>query len=187
MRYLQEIRISEEDAQKHKVGEQYSVSVFSKGEKVNVSGTSKGKGFQGVIKRHGFSRGPESHGSDHHREPGSIGGGYPQRVLRGQKLPGRMGHSKVTVKNLVVEKIDPEEDVIYLRGAVPGPNKSTVLIVAEGGFEAKVVEASQKESKKSVQEPKNTKKEVKKPEKNKEEAPKTDKKQGQKEEKKDKK
>lgn len=134
LRNIKEVRISGENTEKYKSGNVISLDTFKEGEKINVVGTSKGKGFAGVIKRHGFHRGPESHGSDHHREPGSIGGAYPQRVFKGQKLPGRMGHDRVTVKNLKIEKIDHENNLIFIYGAVPGPNKSLVMIMGQGDF-----------------------------------------------------
>ena len=132
LRNLQEVRVTKNELKKHNIGQKLGVSVFKKGEVVLVSGISKGKGFAGVIKRHGFHRGPKTHGSDHHREPGSIGAAYPQRVFRGQKLPGRLGHEQVTVKNLKIVKVDPENDLILIKGAVPGPNKSLVVLKGEG-------------------------------------------------------
>lgn len=132
LRTLKEVRTTAEEISKHKTGEKIGLNIFKEGELVNVTGVSKGKGFQGVIKRHNFHRGPESHGSDHHREPGSIGAAYPQHVFKGTKLPGRMGHDQVTVKNLIIEKIDIKENIIYIKGAIPGPNKSLVLIKGTG-------------------------------------------------------
>jgi len=129
---LKEVRVSKEELGKHKAGDKIRVNIFKEGEVVNAIGVSKGKGFQGVIKRHNFSRGPETHGSHHHRKPGSIGAMYPQHVFKGQKLPGRMGHDQVTVKNLKIEKIDIENGLIFLRGAVPGPNKTLILIEGSG-------------------------------------------------------
>lgn len=105
-----------------------NLSRFSIGQKVIISGLSKGKGFAGVIKRHGFSRGPETHGSDHHRAPGSIGSAFPQRVFPGKKLPGRMGRGRVTLKNRPIVAINEKELLISLKGALPGPNKSRVII-----------------------------------------------------------
>ena len=131
LKNLKEVEVSSEEAQKHKIGDKITVSIFKVGEDVNVTGISKGKGFAGVIKRHVFHRGPMTHGSDHHREPGSIGAMFPQRVFKGTKLPGRMGAEQVTVKNLKIEKIEPEENIIYIHGAVPGPNKSLVIIRSE--------------------------------------------------------
>ncbi|OED34178.1 50S ribosomal protein L3 [PVC group bacterium (ex Bugula neritina AB1)] len=102
--------------------------LFSTGSFVDVTGTSKGKGFAGVIKRHGFSRGPETHGSRHHREPGSVGSTGPSRVFKGKKLPGRKGNKAVTVQNLKVVKVDPQAQLIYLVGAVPGNRFGWVTI-----------------------------------------------------------
>jgi len=93
-----------------------------------VTGLSKGKGFAGAIKRHNFHRGPMTHGSRHHRKPGSIGSMYPQHVFKGTKLPGQMGHAQTTVKNLSIEKVDAGKNILAVRGAIPGPKKSLVLI-----------------------------------------------------------
>ena len=95
---------------------------------VDVTGTSKGKGFQGVIKRHNQSRGPMSHGSQYHRGVGSMGTMLPMRVLPGKKLPGHMGHVQVTIQNLEVVKVDLENNVILIKGSVPGPKNSLVLV-----------------------------------------------------------
>ncbi len=111
-----------------KAGKSFGVGEFGKGDVVSVTGLSKGKGFAGVIKRHNFRRGPESHGSDHHRKPGSIGSMFPQHVLKGQKMPGRMGDSKITVKNLKIVDTDEKADVILISGAVPGNRKSVIYI-----------------------------------------------------------
>ena len=158
LRYLKEIIVTEEEAQKHKAGEKFLVNIFNKGDLVKVIGTSKGKGFQGVIKRHGFSRGPETHGSHHHREPGSIGAAYPQRIFKGQKLPGRMGSDQVTVKGLKIAGIDTENDIILIKGAVPGPNKSLIYIIGEGDFEGKVEIKEVKKTEKSLKNDKKTEK-----------------------------
>ncbi|MBI2263240.1 50S ribosomal protein L3 [Candidatus Berkelbacteria bacterium] len=101
---------------------------FQPQDKVKVWGTSKGKGFAGTIKRHGFHRGPMSHGSEQHRRPGSIGSAFPQRVVKGKKMAGHMGSEKVTVRNLEVIKIIPKENLLLLKGAVPGPKKGEVFI-----------------------------------------------------------
>ena len=98
------------------------------GEKVSVTATSKGKGFQGTVKRHNFSRGPKTHGSRNYRAPGSIGGTGAARVFPGQKMPGRMGNERVTAKNLTVAAIETEEQVVLLRGSVPGPIGSLVTM-----------------------------------------------------------
>jgi len=119
MRHLVEFPV--EDGSEAAPGDQFKASVFSEDEYVDVAGTSKGKGFQGVIKRHGFGGGRATHGSMFHRAPGSIGrSATPSRVFPGQKMPGRMGGERVTVKNLKVVKVDDENNLLYLRGAVPG-------------------------------------------------------------------
>ena len=111
------------------VGDKIDVSVFTEGDAVNVSGTSKGKGFQGVVKRHGFAGGSRTHGQKHsEREPGSIGATWPQRVLKGRRMPGRMGGERVTVRNLKVIKIIPEKNLLAVSGAIPGNRGSLVEI-----------------------------------------------------------
>ena len=111
-----------------KVGDKIFVDIFKVGDKVQVTGVSKGKGFAGVIKRHGFKRGPMSHGSHHHREPGSIGSMFPQHVFKGTKLPGRMGTDQVTTKNLKIASVDKENNLIAIKGAIPGPAKGLVIL-----------------------------------------------------------
>lgn len=112
-----------------KPGDEVKASMFSEAEYVDVVGTSKGKGFQGVIKRHGFGGGKDTHGSMHHRAPGSIGSSaYPSRVFPGMRAAGRMGGDRITTKNLLIVKIDAEKNLIYVRGAVPGAINSYVAI-----------------------------------------------------------
>ncbi|HXU33647.1 MAG TPA: 50S ribosomal protein L3 [Thermoanaerobaculia bacterium] len=112
-----------------KPGDEVKASMFSEQEYVDVVGTSKGKGFQGVIKRHGFGGGKDTHGSMHHRAPGSIGSSaYPSRVFPGMRAPGRMGGDRITTKNLLIVKVDAEKNLIYVRGAVPGAINSYVAI-----------------------------------------------------------
>ncbi len=107
------------------------ISVFQEGDKVIVSGVSKGKGFQGVVKRHGFHGGPRTHGQKHsEREPGSIGSTGPQRVFKGTRMAGRMGGDKITVKNLKIVKIDKDKNQLFISGAVPG-RKGTLLKIYE--------------------------------------------------------
>ncbi len=125
---LRETRIENMEDELAKVGDQIKVDIFSEGDLVNVTGISKGKGFAGTIKRHNFHRGPKTHGSHNYRAPGSIGAGYPQHVLKGQKLPGQMGHEQVTVKRLKIINVDIENNILAIRGAIPGPRKSTILI-----------------------------------------------------------
>ena len=118
------------DAPTQKVGDKIELSQFKAGDNVAVSATSKGKGFQGVVKRHGFHGGPRSHGQKHsEREPGSIGGGLRTHVPVGMRMAGRMGSDRVTVKNLTVAHIDVEDSVMYVSGAVPGRRGSLVEIV----------------------------------------------------------
>lgn len=117
------------DGEELNAGDEVKASIFNEKDWVDVIGTSKGKGFQGVIKRHGFRGGRASHGSMFHRAPGSIGSSaYPSRVFPGMRGTGRMGGEQVTVKNLQVIKIDPEQNLIYVRGAVPGPKNGYLAI-----------------------------------------------------------
>ncbi len=127
-KHLAEIRDFTPDLSK--VGENVTVSVFKPGDRVKVTGTSKGKGFQGVVRRHGFSGGPKTHGqSDRLRAPGSIGASaYPSHVIKGVRMGGRMGGKRRTVANLLIVKIDPELNLLYIRGAVPGTKNSIVTI-----------------------------------------------------------
>ena len=126
-RVLKEIRLTDEpDAA---IGDQIKVDVFADGDKIDVVGKSKGRGFAGTIKRHNFSRGPESHGSMNVREPGSIGqSAYPSRVIKGTKSSGHMGDARVTVQNLTVVKVDIENNLLMVRGAVPGPNGGLIVV-----------------------------------------------------------
>jgi large subunit ribosomal protein L3 len=129
LRHLKEIRNFESDTEL-KVGDVIKADIFKEGESVKVTGISKGKGFQGVVKRHGFGGGSKTHGqSDRMRAPGSIGASsYPSRVFKGQKMAGRTGGAKVTVRNLKVVKVIPESNLILVRGAVPGANSQLVEI-----------------------------------------------------------
>lgn len=127
MRKLMEVDVTQDDPAQ--TGDQVRASIFTEDEYVDVVGTSKGKGFQGVMKRHGFSGGRATHGSMFHRAPGSIGqSAYPSRVFPGVRLPGQMGGKRVTVKNLKIVKVNEEENLIYLRGAVPGARNSFVAL-----------------------------------------------------------
>ncbi|HEY65863.1 MAG TPA: 50S ribosomal protein L3 [Caldilineae bacterium] len=130
LRYLREIRISEEEVSQYSEGQRITVDIFEPGEYVDVTGTSKGRGFQGGVKRHGFGGGPKTHGqSDRHRAPGSIGSGTtPGRVYKGTRMAGRMGNQRVTVQNLQVVRVYPEQNLIAVRGAVPGPRNGLVII-----------------------------------------------------------
>lgn len=128
VRYLREFKA--DNPGEHEVGEVVRADLFQVGQKVDISGYSKGRGFAGVVKRHHFRGGPRTHGqSDRHRAPGSIGGGNaPGRVWKGQKMAGRMGNKRVTVQNLEVVRVDPEKNLLLVRGAVPGPNKGLLHI-----------------------------------------------------------
>ncbi len=108
----------------YEVGQEVKAEVFAEGEIVDVTGISKGKGFQGVIKRHGQSRGPMSHGSRYHRRPGSMGPVAPNRVFKGKKLAGRMGGDQVTIQNLEIVQVDAERNLLLVKGNVPGAKKS---------------------------------------------------------------
>ncbi|WP_423188303.1 50S ribosomal protein L3 [Alkalibacterium sp. f15] len=126
-RFIREIRDAE--LGDVKVGNELKVDTFAEGDIVDVTGTSKGKGFQGVIKRHGQSRGPETHGSRHHRRPGSMGmATHPGKVFKGKKLAGRMGGEVVTVQNLEVVGVDTERNVLLIKGNVPGSKKALIEI-----------------------------------------------------------
>lgn len=117
-----------------KAGDMVTVEIFAPGDKVKVTGTTKGRGFQGVVKRHGFSGGPASHGSTRYRKPGSLGMGTdPSRVIKGKKLPGHMGAVKHTEVGLSVVKIDAEQNLLFVRGAIPGPQNGLVVIRKQGG------------------------------------------------------
>ncbi len=112
----------------YKMGDEIKADVFSPGDYVDISGISKGKGFAGSIKRHGFGRGPMTHGSHHHRSPGSLGSVDAARVFKGTKLPGRMGGKRSTIQNLLVVDVDASKNIIMVRGAVPGPRGGLIEI-----------------------------------------------------------
>ena len=116
------------DINSYTLGQEISADIFAPGEVVDVTGTTKGKGFQGVIKRHGQSRGPMGHGSHYHRGPGSMGTMRPMRVFKGKKLAGHMGTLTVTIQNLEVVAVDTENNVILISGNIPGPKKGLVII-----------------------------------------------------------
>ena len=116
------------DINNYSLGQEISVDIFEAGEVVDVTGTTKGHGFQGVIKRHNQSRGPMGHGSHYHRKPGSMGTMRPMRVFKGKKLPGHMGVLTVTIQNLEIVAVDKENNVILVKGNIPGPKKSLVII-----------------------------------------------------------
>ena len=126
-KHLREFRM--DSVEEYKVGDEVKADIFTAGEKIDVQGTSKGKGFQGVIKRHGQHRGPMGHGSMYHRRPGSMGStSTPGRVFKGKKLPGHMGRITVTIQNLDVVRVDMDKNVILLKGSVPGAKGSILKI-----------------------------------------------------------
>lgn len=126
-RLLREFRIG--DDEEYEVGQQLTVELFEAGDRVKVTGRSKGKGFQGVVKRHGFRGRPGSHGHPMSRNPGSMGPGTdPSRVIKGKKLPGRMGGSRTTIRNLQVVRVDGERNLLFVKGGVPGARDGYVLI-----------------------------------------------------------
>ena len=126
-KHLREFRV--EDVENYKVGDEVKADIFEAGEKIDVQGTTKGKGFQGVIKRHGQHRGPIGHGSMYHRRPGSMGStSTPGRVFKGKKLPGHMGRVTVTIQNLDVVRVDMDKNVILVKGSVPGAKGAILKI-----------------------------------------------------------
>lgn len=129
VKFIREMRLAAPS--EYKVGDIIGVDVFAAGDLVDVTGTSKGKGFAGTVKRHHFARGPMGHGSKSHREPGSTGAmisGHGGRVLKGKKLPGQMGGDRVTIQRLTVVKVDTDRNLILIKGAIPGPKKSLVVV-----------------------------------------------------------
>ncbi len=133
-KHLREFRLDEIS---YNVGDEIKVDIFTDGETVDVTGTTKGKGFQGVIKRHGQSRGPMGHGSMYHRRPGSMGStSTPGRVYKGKNLPGHMGNETVTVQNLEIVKVDLDKNVLLIKGSVPG-NKGSILKIRNSVKSAK--------------------------------------------------
>ncbi|MFJ7640635.1 50S ribosomal protein L3 [Peribacillus sp. NPDC097264] len=125
-RFIREFRGT--DLASYEIGQEVNVSIFAEGDLVDVIGISKGKGFQGAIKRHGQSRGPMTHGSRYHRRPGSMGPVAPNRVFKGKLLPGRMGGEQVTVQNLAIVKVDVERNLLLVKGNVPGARKALIKV-----------------------------------------------------------
>ena len=126
-RFVKEFKL--DDAENYELGQKITVDVFEAGDKVDATAISKGKGFQGAIKRHGQHTGPKTHGSKYHRHAGSNGmASDPSKVMKGKKMPGQMGHVQITIQNLEVVKIDAENNVILVKGSVPGPKKSLVTL-----------------------------------------------------------
>jgi large subunit ribosomal protein L3 len=126
---LREFSVAEAPA----AGETVTVAIFAEGDRVKVTGTTKGRGFQGVVKRHGFGGGPATHGNTRHRKPGSVGPGTdPSRIIKGKRMPGHMGAARHTETGLQVVKIDAEKNLLFVRGAVPGPSRGIVLVRKQG-------------------------------------------------------
>ncbi|EHL2821879.1 50S ribosomal protein L3 [Listeria monocytogenes] len=125
-RFIREFR--DVNLDEYEIGAEVKVDVFAKGDIIDATGVSKGKGFQGVIKRHGQSRGPMAHGSRYHRRPGSMGPVAPNRVFKNKLLPGRMGGEQITIQNLEIVKVDVEKNVLLVKGNVPGAKKALVQI-----------------------------------------------------------
>lgn len=126
-RYLKELKF--ENASEYEVGQEIKADIFEAGDHIDATAISKGKGFQGAIKRHGQSRGPMTHGSKYHRHAGSNGAASdPSKVFKGKKMPGQMGNKRVTVQNLEIVQVDAENNLLLIKGAVPGPKKSLVTI-----------------------------------------------------------
>jgi len=125
-RYIKEMRLS--GMKVYEPGQEVKIDIFTAGDYVDVTGTSKGKGYQGVIKRHNQHRGPMTHGSKYHRGVGSMGVISPNHIRKGKNMPGRMGHETVTIQNLQVVRVDMERNIILIKGNVPGPNKSLIEV-----------------------------------------------------------
>ncbi|MFJ8263937.1 50S ribosomal protein L3 [Rummeliibacillus sp. NPDC094406] len=125
-RFIREFR--DVNLAEYEVGQEVKVEIFAEGDVVDVTGVTKGKGFQGVIKRHGQSRGPMAHGSRYHRRPGSMGPVAPNRVFKQKKLPGQMGGNTVTIQNLIIVKVDAERNLLLIKGNVPGSRKALVTV-----------------------------------------------------------
>ena len=151
-RYLKEFRIKEDESQKIKLGDKLMAKIFQVGDIIKVTGISKGKGFQGVVKRHGFHGSPASHGhKDQLRMPGSIGSTGPAHVFKGTRMAGQMGNAQVTVKNLKIVEVNPENNEIFIKGAIPGPRNNLVIISGSGDI---MIEQEIKEEKPEKEEDK---------------------------------
>ena len=131
-RWLKEFKITDEELNNLKMGDKIDTSVFKEGDIVKISGTGKSKGFQGVVKRHGFHGGPKTHGQKKsHRAPGSIGATHPQHVSKGRKMAGRMGGGRITLKNRQIIEVDNENNILAIKGAIPGKKGDLVEIVGQ--------------------------------------------------------
>jgi large subunit ribosomal protein L3 len=136
LRYLREIRLAQDEVEAYKIGDAITVSIFTPGEKVDVTGTSKGKGYQGVVKRHHMKGNTKTRGThEYRRHPGSIGmREQPGRVIKGKKLPGQMGNRRITTQNLTVFKVEEEKNLLYLHGCVPGATGGLVMVKKAAKF-----------------------------------------------------
>lgn len=128
IKFLNEIKITKSDSDNLKVGDELKADLFSAGDLIQVIGTSKGKGFQGTVKRHNFTTGPKTHGSDNYRQPGSIGATYPQHTIKGRRMSGHMGHEKSTIKGLKIQQVIPDKNILLISGAIPGVKNGLVII-----------------------------------------------------------
>lgn len=147
-RYLKEFRITEPEAKKLAVGDKITAKVFLAGDLIKATGTSKGRGFQGVVKRHGFHGSPATHGhKDQLRHSGSIGAGGVQHVFKGMRMGGQMGNSQVTVKNLEIIEVDPQSNEIFIKGAVPGARRNLLLISGAGDIISELESQNNQENK----------------------------------------
>lgn len=170
-RYLREFRIDQPASVKR--GDTITVSVFQQGDKVSVTGTSKGRGFQGVVKRHGFHGSPASHGhKDQLRMPGSIGATDAARVFKGTRMAGQMGAQRVTVNVLEIAEVEAEKNLLYIKGAIPGPRTGLVLLSCEGDMNLEVPAAKAEEQKEELQQQEEATQESKQEEAAKKENPK---------------
>ena len=170
-KWLREFRINEKESmlknKELKRGDKITVETFNTGDKVKIISVSKGKGFQGVVKRHGFHGSPASHGhKDQLRMPGSAGPTEPARVFKGKRMPGHMGNEQITIKNLEIVKIDKEKNILYIKGAVPGTRNSLIRIFGEGELRVNVenqekpTNIDKKDEKKDIENTKNQKEET---------------------------
>ena len=148
-RYLREFRISAEETQKFKAGDRIDAGTFEVGEKIDVTGVSKGRGFQGVVRRYGFAGAPKTHGTkDQERMPGSAGAMGVGRIFPGQKMPGRMGGENVTTKNLEIVEVDTENNILLIKGGIAGPNKGFISVKGEGELQTVAAEEAGAETEK---------------------------------------
>ncbi|MBU0647598.1 50S ribosomal protein L3 [Patescibacteria group bacterium] len=128
LKHLKEFPVKDENEEIYQLGATIDLSILDPKSTIDISGNSKGKGFAGSVKRHNYSIGPKSHGSKHHRRVGATGGRYPQHTTKGRKMPGHMGNAKTTIKNLTIVKIDPAQNMLLVKGSIPGNNNRLLII-----------------------------------------------------------